>query len=396
MALRFNMRFVSYISDSESSEQAIDSVIDRARDTLDGKIDIVYAFLTAHHAGEAETILEKLWLELDPQVIVGCAGEGVIGEGREIERAPGLAILVGETPNVILHPFHIAADEWSQLLAEPADLAQRMGCGPQTRAVIGFGDPFTTPVTELMNEMDRSMRGIPLIGGMASAARGPGDNVLMKNDCIYHDGLVGVSLSGYIRVQTLVSQGCSPIGRPLVVTRAHDNVIEQLGGKPALAALSEIVSNLPREQQHLINERGLMIGRAISEYKEQFSRGDFLVRALSGADRETGAIGVGDLVRIGQTVQFHVHDAKSAHEDLELLLSSATSGDAPAAALLFDCNGRGKRLFAQPNHDIAVAAAAMPNTAVAGFFAAGEIGPVGGKNFIHGHTASFALLRPGA
>ena len=239
------------------------------------------------------------------------------------------------------------------------------------------------------------MPAIPLIGGMASAARGPNENVLFKNDRIFNDGLVGVTLSGKLTVQTLVSQGCSPVGRPLVITKGHDNIIEHLGGKPSLAALSEIVAELNPEQQNLINQRGLMIGRAISEYTDRFSRGDFLVRQISGADRESGAIGVGDFVRVGQTIQFHVHDAKSAHEDLELLLESAKSTPSPVAALLFDCNGRGQRLFIQPNHDVSVASAAMPTTPIAGFFAAGELGPVGGKNFIHGHTASFALLRPG-
>jgi small ligand-binding sensory domain FIST len=389
------MRFVSLISDADSSDSAVQHVITRARQTLDGKIDIVWAFLAAHHAADADSIIEKLWLQLDPQVIVGCAAEGVIAENSEIERAPGLAILAGEMPNVSLHPFHIPAKDWRQLLAAPDQLTQRFATNDSSRAVIAFGDPFTVPITELMREMDRSMPKIPLIGGMASAARGPNQNVLLKNDRLYKDGMVGVTLSGKLNVQTLVSQGCSPVGRPLVITKGHDNIIEHLGGKPALAALSEIVAELNPDQQNLINQRGLMIGRAISEYKDHFTRGDFLVRQISGADRESGAIGVGDFVRVGQTIQFHVHDAKSAHEDLELLLESAQSTPAPAAALLFDCNGRGQRLFDQPNHDVSVASAAMPTTAIAGFFAAGELGPVGGKNFIHGHTASFALLRPG-
>jgi small ligand-binding sensory domain FIST len=389
------MRFASVLSRHESSEQAAEDVIERARAAMDGKIDLVFAFLTAYHAGEAEAIVEKLWLELDPEIVLGCAAEGIIGETSEVERAPGISLLVGNIPGVNLHPFHIAPGDWEELLAEPANLAHRLGGGPKTAAVVAFGDPFSVPINELTSAMDASLPGVPLVGGMASAARAPGENVLFKNDQVYNEGLVGVSFDGGMKIQTLVSQGCQPIGRAVVVTKAQRNVIEQLGGKPALAALSEMVSQLPDEQQELIKHGGLMIGRAISEYTEQFRRGDFLIRGLSGADKNSGAIAIGDLVRVGQTVQFHVHDARSADEDLRLLLQNVGDGPAPAAALLFNCNGRGARLFQQADHDIALASGAMPKTPIAGFFAAGEFGPVGGKNFIHGHTASFALLRAG-
>jgi small ligand-binding sensory domain FIST len=180
----------------------------------------------------------------------------------------------------------------------------------------------------------------------------------------------------------------------MVVTKAHDNVIEQLGGKPSLAAVRDMLAEITEHDRRLLRDNGLMIGRAISEYKERFSRGDFLVRSLVGVDEKTGAIAVGDLVRVGQTVQFHVHDAASAQEDLEMMLQPVREAAAPPAALLISCNGRGTRLFSEANHDVGVASRSMPATAIAGFFAAGELGPVGGKNFIHGHTASFALLRP--
>jgi len=390
------MRFVSLISDDERSETAVAQIIEQAREATGGKIDLLFAFLTAQHREYAESIVEKLWLELDPQALVGCTAEGVIGGTREIEQTSGLAVLAGDMADVRLHPFHIAAREWEALLVDPAALAERMGQGPQTRAVIGLGDPFTTPVLELMDQMDQQMSGSPLIGGMASAGRSPGSNVLLRNDQIFSDGMVGVSLSGNVAVQTVVSQGCRPIGRTLLVTKARQDVIEQLGGKPAMAVLAEIVAELPQRDRGQIQAGGLLLGRAISEYRDQFGRGDFLIRGLAGADQSSGAIRVGDLVRVGQTVQFHVHDAAAAHDDLELMLDPGRIGSPPPAALLFSCNGRGTRLFEQSGHDVGLAAAAMPRTAIAGFFAAGELGPVGGRNFIHGHTASFALLRPGA
>jgi small ligand-binding sensory domain FIST len=226
---------------------------------------------------------------------------------------------------------------------------------------------------------------------MASAGRSVGENIVLRNDRAYRSGMVGVSFSGPVSVQTVVSQGCRPIGRPMVITKSHDNVIEQLGGKPALDVLRQMVGELDDEdKRHLSN--GLFLGRAISEYREAWGRGDFLVRNVIGVDEKSGAVGIADYVRPGQTVQFHARDAQTAGEDLTLMLETQKSGPAPAGGLLFSCNGRGSRLFDQPSHDLSAANSHMPATPIAGFFAAGELGPVGGKNFVHGHTASFALF----
>ena len=233
---------------------------------------------------------------------------------------------------------------------------------------------------------------MPVVGGMASAGYGPGENALIRNDQVFKQGMVGVSLSGpALEVQTVVSQGCRPFGKTYVITKAHDNIIESLGGRPALSALRDAVMDLAEPDRQLLS-KGLFVGRAISEYKEKFGRGDFLVRSVMNVDNETGAVTIGDHVRIGQTIQFQVRDAATATEDLALLLSPHGVPKA-AGGLLFSCNGRGTRLFDASSHDIHAANAALPQTPVAGFFAAGELGPVGQRNFMHGHTASFALFR---
>ena len=388
------MRFASAISESETTADAVAEILDQAR-ASGVQPDVSFLFFTAHHRDEAEAFVEKLWLELDPQVMVGCSGEGVIGGDREIERLPGMSLLIGQMPRVRLHPFHIGADDWRPMIAEPELLAERVAHGSETRALVGFGDPFTTPMTDFLALLDAHLPGVPLIGGMASSARQPGENLLVRNDQVLSDGFVGLSFSGPIEIETIVSQGCRPIGTTMVVTKARENVIEQLGGRPALAALKETVDGLSEADKSLLSN-GLLIGRAISEYRESFRRGDFLVRNLMGVDQASGAIQVADYVRVGQTVQFHVRDAATASEDLSLLLGTQQTESArPAAgALLFSCNGRGSRMFEAPCHDISAARSAMPQTPVAGFFAAGELGPVGGKNFIHGHTASIALIRP--
>jgi len=389
------MRFHSAISDDESSEDAAERVIGECRDAMGYRVDLVFAFFTTHHRDNAQEVLERVWLELDPQTVVGCSAEGVIGGDREIEREPGLAVLAASVPDVRVHPFHVAGrSDWRQILSDEEELKDRLGLGPQTRAVILFGDPFTTPLDPLLLAADAAAPGVPVVGGMASSGRQPGQNLLLRNDEAFDQGVVGVSLGGPIAVDTVVSQGCRPIGRPLVITRARENIVEQLGGKPAMEMLRETVMDLPEEQKELL-QNGLLIGRAISEYRERFGRGDFLVRNLVGVEEQSGAIALADYVKTGQTVQFHVRDAQTADEDLALLLEAQKLAEAPAGGLLFSCNGRGTRLFPEPCHDIRATRAALPKTSVAGFFAAGELGPVGGKNFVHGHTASLALFRPG-
>jgi small ligand-binding sensory domain FIST len=227
---------------------------------------------------------------------------------------------------------------------------------------------------------------------MASAARQPGQNVLFRNDEVLEEGMVGVAIGGPVTVETIVSQGCRPIGNPMIVTRSHENVIEQLGGKPALQVLQESVNSISPADRDLL-EHGLLIGRAISEYREKFTRGDFLVRNVVGVEQDSGAIAMADYIKTGQTVQFHVRDAASADEDLSLLLQNRKMAS-PTGALLFSCNGRGTRLFDHPGHDIRAVREKTSEIPAAGFFAAGELGPVGHRNFIHGHTASIALFGP--
>jgi small ligand-binding sensory domain FIST len=394
MMERSAMRFYSSASDRESSRDAVKQLIGDARRAV-SQVDLAFVFFTGDHREDAEQILEQLWLEIDPQCLVGCSAEGVIGGREEIERKPGISLLVAELPHVGIHPFHIAADDWRDaLLGETPELAERFGVGLLSRAVIGFGDPFTTPLPQLLKGMDQLCPGVPLIGGMASSARQAGENLLAYNDVAVKDGFAGVTLSGPITVETIVSQGCRPIGKPMVVTKAQGNILEAVGGRTPLAALREIVDAMSAEDQQLLR-RGLFLGQAISEYRDSFGRGDFLVRNLMGADDKTGAVAVNGELRIGQTVQFHLRDAATADEDLRLMLARDGAAASPMGGLLFSCNGRGTRMFAEAGHDVGVAGELLPSAPIAGFFAAGELGPVGGKNFIHGHTASFALFREG-
>jgi small ligand-binding sensory domain FIST len=164
-----------------------------------------------------------------------------------------------------------------------------------------------------------------------------------------------------------------------------------LAGRPPLRLLEEIVTGLPMAEQVLAST-GLHIGLAIDEYKLELACSDFLICAVTGVDEDSGAIQIGDLVEVRSTVQFQVRDAATADEDLRASLLRARVEGRPAGALLFTCNGRGRRMFDVPDHDAALVGDLLGDVPVAGFFAAGELGPVGGKNFLHGFTASMALF----
>ena len=226
---------------------------------------------------------------------------------------------------------------------------------------------------------------------MASGASQPGLNQLLINDSVSAAGAVGITIGGEVEIDFIVSQGCRPIGTPLVVTKSKANVLQELGGQRALDVLQALANDLPQREKALLKQ-GLLLGSVIDEYKDHFGRGDFLVRNILGFDKRGGGIAVGEIPRVGQTIQFHVRDAETADEDLQLLLDAQQLKKPPFAALLFSCNGRGKRLFKEPNHDIGVIRDRLGDVPIAGFFAAGEIGPIGEKAFLHGPTAGLCAL----
>lgn len=356
------------------------------------RADLAMVFITSHFEEEAEPVVQALVRRYPTAAIAGISAEGVIGPGIELERIPAAAILLASLPDCNLKPFRISAETLAS--ATPESWPREIGVSDGDRPTfLFFGDPFTVPVNPVLNLFNRAYPERPVFGGMASGCERPGQAVLILDDQIYRDGAVGIALSGPIEVHSAVSQGCRPIGRHFVITKAQQNIILELGGKPALQQLRQVVSGLSPDEVRLARQ-ALFVGRAINEYKDAFGCGDFLIRNLVGIDPTSGAIAVGEEMRVGATVQFHVRDGASADEDLRRMLASGTEADAPIGALLFSCNGRGTRMWNEPNHDVGVLREQCGSIPVAGFFAAGEIGPIGGKNFIHGHTASIALFHP--
>ena len=392
-------RAACHISNLHDTDAAAHEVVTNVAAQMYGETDLVIVFVSGHHVGRLEVITSSIYDLLAPSTVIGCTGVSVAGNERELEDQPGLVVLALSLPGVELHTFTDSDIDWPRSKDDPQRLKAAMRADdPNLRGIMLLADPFT-PIMGLLPALSDVLRrtpdesAVPMFGGIASAGRQAGDNRLLRNDEIRNGGLIGLSFLGAVRLETLVSQGCRPIGKPMIITSAKRNIIESLGGKPAMAAFQELAVDLSDHERELIQDKGLFVGRVVSEYREHFGRGDFLVRNVIGVDRDHGMLAVSDMMRIGQTVQFHVRDAQTAHEDLELLLAAQEFDEAPLAGLLFTCNGRGMHLFSEGDHDVSTIRRAMPGLPIAGFSAAGEIGPVGNSTFLHGHTASIALIR---
>ena len=356
------------------------------------RADLAVVFVSGAYGAAVRPALEGLAELVPARMVIGTTAEGVLADATEYEGGPAVAIWLARLPGAMVAPLALE-------YAQTPDGGMFVGWPPELEAVwpdnatlILLADPFSFPVDALLQRLAEDRPGVPIIGGMASGGIAPGSNTLVCNAGTYDSGAVGVVIGGAVRVRPVVSQGCRPIGAPLVITRAEANVIHELGGRPALERLREIYARLDATDRDLVRS-SLHVGRVASEYQDAFRAGDFLVRNVVGADPESGVIAIGDLVRTGQTVQFHVRDAASAHDDLERLLASARAADGlPAGALVFTCNGRGTRLFAGPHHDARCVQEILGPLPAAGFFAQGEIGPIGRLNCLHGFTASIALF----
>ena len=377
------MPFTAALSEHPVPATAVAEVAGQVLENLGQAPDLAVLFVTIPHAGALEDAAAALDDILRPGALVGCAAVSVVGTGREVEREPAVSLWAGRFGPVL--GVRLTA-------AQAADGAVVDGWPSEQpfepTALLLVSDPFSFPIDALHAQVARSHPGLRVMGGNASAAVGPGGNRLVLGRTVYTSGAVGILLGPGVEVDTVVSQGCRPIGRPYIVTRAERNHVYELAGSPALERLVQMSADGMSESDIDLIDHGLHLGQVIDERKLDYERGDFLVRSVLGADQSDGAIVVDEFVPVGATVQFHVRDATTADEDLRRLLSGRTAD----GALVFTCNGRGVHLFGAPDHDAQVLAERVGAPA-AGFFAAGEFGPVGGRNFLHSYTASIALFR---
>ncbi len=388
------IQFVSVISRETDARKAAQEVLSSAAARIgDSGVDLAMLFVSSSFTKDAPLIAREVHSVLKPRALTGCSGEGVIGEGEEIESDRALSLIAARLPGCTVETCALTAEEIHRSIGRPETLAENVSVSSSTRLLVVLADPFSTPIDRVLEAFNRVRRGIPVVGGLASAVRTPGGNVLFCGEEIRRDGAVVTSVSGPVEIDVIVSQGCRPIGRPYRISDARDNVILGLEHSSPLEELKKLVEDLPLQERELLRN-GIFVGRAIDADKEMLGRGDFLIRGVIGVDPRSGSITVGDVLETGETVQFHLRDAQTAEEDPELLLSPHSLFTPPRGAILFSCNGRGTRLYDHPNGDVSVVRRFFPGLSLAGFFCAGEIGPIGGRNFLHGHTATLALFRP--
>lgn len=374
------------LSVSDSGADSFAEAASRAALGLGGAAaDAVVVFASAPNLAHAAQGMAAVAERLGSAAVVGCAAQGVVGEGREVELG-GVAVWAAALGGGSADAFALDAiptGEGTLAVTGVPDL-------DHAEALVVLVDPFSFPVEPLLAELATDHPGLPVVGGLASARSEQG--ALLREEGLAQSGVVGLAFSG-VRVATCVSQGARPVGPEMAITAAEGNVIHELAGKPAVERLREAVAGLEDEERELAVQ-GLLLGLVVDPNKPDYERGDFLVRGLLAADAESGAVTVGERIRVGQTVQMQVRDAASAGEDLAAALDNGVVqlGGKPAGALLFTCNGRGSHMFDVPDHDAGVLSEVGGGMPTAGFFCAGEIGPVGDRNFVHGFTATMALF----
>ena len=360
------------------------------------EVHLALLFASSEYREEFPDLVTRARHLTGARLLVGCSGQGVIGAGREVEGEPALALLAFSLPEAELTAVHLTQEELESCRT-PQDWHRLTAVAPDdASAWLLFADPFTMDAEALLDGLSAGYPGTPLVGGLASGDPRLRATHLFLNGEVYDRGAVALALGGPYTVRTIVSQGAAPIGETWTITGVQGHIIETIAQRPAYQVLVDTLRALPPAMQRRA-QSNLLVGLAMDEHRGEFRRGDFLIRNLMGVDQESGALTVGALPRVGQTIQFQLRDPDAADEDLRELLEQARKelgARRPVGALLCSCNGRGIGLFGTPDHDARTLADLLGPIPVAGFFCNGEIGPVGAHNFLHGFTASIALVIP--
>jgi small ligand-binding sensory domain FIST len=370
--------------------------LDVALDGIRGIVpDAVIVFASAQFVEDLPRISEAVWHHAGSMIVIGCASSGIVGRGVELEDEPAICLMALDLPGAVLRPVRFTQGMLED--AHDGKLAERIGVDPAlVNGWFVLADPFKMDGALLVDRLNAAYPGLPVIGGLLAPSPGQRETWVLLNGQAYGDGGVGLSIGGAFDLMPIVSQGCEPIGETWTITAVEDKWIETISNRPALQMLTETLATLPIDMQLDAHDH-LVAGLAANEYRETFGRGDFLIRNIIGIRRETGEIAIGARPRVGQTIQFQLRDSATADLDLTATLLEAQlrlGGREPVAGLLASCNGRGAAMFGTPNHDANAIERRFPGLPLGGLIAAGEIGPVGSKTFIHGFTSSLGLIVP--
>ena len=369
------MKWSSAVSDKFSLTEAIAETAYSIHNELgEGTPDLVVAFVSAHHSPEYETLPQLVGDHFGQTLLVGCSGGGVIGSGTEIEQRPGFAIAAAQLPGVQLNSFHIDNDAMPDGDAPPEEWGGLVSTSwGQDADFLILADPFSVDGERLLMGLDYAFPDSAKIGGLASGARQEGGNVLYLGDTVHNSGVVGVSFAGNIVVDTVVAQGCRPIGEPMQVTGCERNLLTEVDGRTPFEVLREIFEGL-QERDRELAQHSLFLGVVMDEFKESPQQGDFLIRNIIGVDAQKGVMAVGELLKEGQTVQFHLRDAQTSSQDLDAMLEQYMANHTPqsdSGALLFQCLGRGAYLYGQADHDTNMFKEIVGDLPLTGFFCNG-------------------------
>lgn len=387
--------FSSALSKNRHWQEAVKELAAKVKKDLNGRTcDLAVFFLSeAYKDLSPQKFVKLLSDHLPYRVLIGCNSSGVVGNELEIEMEPAVSILAMHLPDVKLNTFRLSPDETASL-ATGTDLINLLDVYPTDKPhFFCLVDPSTADTTTLLHAFNEGYKGLPVVGGLASGAVMNLPNWLALNGTVYPDGVVGVAMSGNIDFQIAVAQGCRPVGKTYIITRAEQNVLYELAGKPALHVLRELLESLSLKDRTLA-EQSLSVGLAMNEQQATFKRGDFLIRNIMGFDPDSGALMVGAVFKVGQTLQFQIRDAETSSEDLKLMLDKMKNADGAAqGGVLVSCCGRGKNFYGLAHHDARAIQKLKGPLPLTGFFANGEIGPVGPKNYVHGYTSSLVIFR---
>ncbi len=391
------MLFAAALSGADRFDTAVEEVADDIATINDGAApDLVVAFIGAVHQQHYVRMHRSLRERFPGATLLGCSAGGTLGATGELEEGAGLAVCAATLPGVELHPFHLEADEVPEPTATPQTWRDRLHIpGDTDPSFLLLPDPFSSPVPRLLQGLDHAFPQSTKIGGLVSGAKEAGEGVLFSGDELNGSGTAGLALAGNLQLDSVVAQGCRPIGVPMFITRGSGNVINELDGRRPAVVLQDLYDQLGADDQARVRH-SLFVGLVMQDRQEVYGQGDFLIRNIIGLDGDTGALAIASEARPNTVLQFHLRDAQTSAEDLRsMLVRHREQHDSPArGALMFSCLGRGQGLYDQPNHDIGVVQDVLDAVPTAGFFCNGELGPVHQTTHLHGYTSVLGLFRP--
>jgi small ligand-binding sensory domain FIST len=359
-----------------------------------GHPDLLLVFTSSEHAGEYPRIAALARRQFPTSLVAGCTAAGVIGDAHEAEDGPALSLTAAVLPRVALSAFHLEMTSLPPVEGSARAWHAIVGAAPEARPkLLLLADPFSIDARELIAGLDVAYPGAPKFGGLASGGGRAGQNRLLLGQDVHRSGAIGIAFSGELAVETLIAQGCRPIGVPMIVTRCHGGLLQELDQRSPTKVLGELYGSLGERDRELMRH-SLFLGIEMRAERVEYDPSEILVRNILGADDETGALAVGAELRPMMVAQFVLRDARTAEDDLRRMLGKpGPAASPPAGALLFSCVGRGAGLFGRPDHDTGLFEERLGPAPLGGFFCNGEIGPVGGTTFLHGYTSAFAMFR---